>query len=978
MSDNNPSKTQVGAAQANTDIDLDDMINATESLTSDIFSQADEKTKKKKNKKKKKKKAKKVTTSTQTEPETAALGKDKNLDSIMIGIEEYLHDDTDGIVNVNIKDDGKEADNANETTVIENKDLDEAKQQSVEPEHVGIVSSDGIETLTEESDDLPVGDETTIISEITHDETKPKSKRETLSTLQRTNGQIDDTVYDIVDTTQKNNNKNNDESVEPKIINKSIETGLLPETQKETVLDLKPELVDNDDVKDGIESLGKDYISASNETKVVQDTKEPISDKLTGNIIKVETDVKQESEMSNSFESDVSMKSENESTLTKPHHENEEINLETTEELLPEEHQEIEPASNEAKLSKHETSIQDEGSSFNGNEGLEISSKEEPKSSIENFENSKVVITSEEGDKLEEPSDIRGGFIESELQQLSSAEIAETKPIESREASPRKEVSSPIKPSGAESNDEITSNEPTEEDSKEEEIVKSGLENSVKDKISQKDTSEVIDRIESKSEEPVVKDEVADDNTELKSEEPVVKDEVADDNTELESEEPVVKDEVADDNTELESEEPVVKDEVADDNTELESEEPVVKDEVADDNTELKSEEPVVKDEVADDNTELKSEEPVVKDEVADDNTELKSEEPVVKDEVADDNTELESEEPVVKDEVADDNTELKSEEPVVKDEVADDNTELKSEEPVVKDEVADDNTELKSEEPVVKDEVADDNTELESEEPVVKDEVADDNTELESEEPFAEQDNTTELKSSESAVRDEVKDAATDSSESAVKDHESRPQQEEKKEADGIEALSFPGDDKQEVSMSEGDEESPIPLSEEKKEPVKHSSLDDLFAETEALLNDLNFVDDSELSQLLNMGGDKSAKQNGINDAEEEEDVIRSSDIVKMNEREPVYLYTSLAGGGFHMVPRTNRLATILQANRIEFTYRDLGTDDEARKVWKTYGRGRMLPAVVRGRDTIVGNWEEMEEFNEDYRTRQAIYEAL
>ena len=222
------------------------------------------------------------------------------------------------------------------------------------------------------------------------------------------------------------------------------------------------------------------------------------------------------------------------------------------------------------------------------------------------------------------------------------------------------------------------------------------------------------------------------------------------------------------------------------------------------------------------------------------------------------------------------------------------------------------------------------------------------------------------------------MKDAATESSESAVKGHGSGPQQEEEKEADGIEALSFPGDDKKEVSMSEGDEELPVSLSEEKKEPVKHSSLDDLFAETEALLNDLNFVDDSELSQLLNMGGDKNTKQNSTNNTEEEEDVIRSSDIVKMNESEPVYLYTSLAGGGFHMVPRTNRLATILQANRIEFTYRDLGTDDEARKVWKTYGRGRMLPAVVRGRDTIVGNWEEMEEFNEDYRTRQAIYEAL
>ncbi|CAR30507.1 Aip5p [Lachancea thermotolerans CBS 6340] len=92
----------------------------------------------------------------------------------------------------------------------------------------------------------------------------------------------------------------------------------------------------------------------------------------------------------------------------------------------------------------------------------------------------------------------------------------------------------------------------------------------------------------------------------------------------------------------------------------------------------------------------------------------------------------------------------------------------------------------------------------------------------------------------------------------------------------------------------------------------------------------------------------------------------------------EPVYLYTSLAGGGFHMPSRTNRLAHILSANRVDFSYRDLGTDDEARRVWKRFGRGRSLPAVVRGRDDIIGNWEEMDQANEDYRVRELIYETL
>ncbi|SCU90616.1 LAME_0E09318g1_1 [Lachancea meyersii CBS 8951] len=92
----------------------------------------------------------------------------------------------------------------------------------------------------------------------------------------------------------------------------------------------------------------------------------------------------------------------------------------------------------------------------------------------------------------------------------------------------------------------------------------------------------------------------------------------------------------------------------------------------------------------------------------------------------------------------------------------------------------------------------------------------------------------------------------------------------------------------------------------------------------------------------------------------------------------EPVYVYTSLAGGGYQMPSRTNRLAHILSANEVKFTYRDLGTDDEARQVWKRYGRGRSLPGVVRGRDDIIGNWEEMDEANEEHRVRELIYETL
>ena len=92
--------------------------------------------------------------------------------------------------------------------------------------------------------------------------------------------------------------------------------------------------------------------------------------------------------------------------------------------------------------------------------------------------------------------------------------------------------------------------------------------------------------------------------------------------------------------------------------------------------------------------------------------------------------------------------------------------------------------------------------------------------------------------------------------------------------------------------------------------------------------------------------------------------------------EDEPVYLYTSFAGG-FHVSTRTNRLETILAANRIKYTYRDLGTDEDAKKVWRRYSAGKTLPGIVRGADDYIGNWEDIEEANEDYRVKSLIYET-
>ncbi|GMM28097.1 Aip5 protein [Martiniozyma asiatica (nom. inval.)] len=92
--------------------------------------------------------------------------------------------------------------------------------------------------------------------------------------------------------------------------------------------------------------------------------------------------------------------------------------------------------------------------------------------------------------------------------------------------------------------------------------------------------------------------------------------------------------------------------------------------------------------------------------------------------------------------------------------------------------------------------------------------------------------------------------------------------------------------------------------------------------------------------------------------------------------EDEPVYLYTSFAGG-FQVHTRTNRLVTILTANRVAYTMKDLGTDEEAKKVWRRYSGGKSLPGIVRGKDDFIGNWEDIEEANEDYAVRSLIFES-
>ncbi|CAH2355641.1 hypothetical protein CLIB1423_30S00474 [[Candida] railenensis] len=107
-----------------------------------------------------------------------------------------------------------------------------------------------------------------------------------------------------------------------------------------------------------------------------------------------------------------------------------------------------------------------------------------------------------------------------------------------------------------------------------------------------------------------------------------------------------------------------------------------------------------------------------------------------------------------------------------------------------------------------------------------------------------------------------------------------------------------------------------------------------------------------------------------------DEEFDVSPEELRKHLEAQPVYIFTSLIGG-MQVMSRTNRLSTILSGNQVKYTYRDLGTDEEAKKIWRRYANGKLLPGVVRG-DDFIGNFQDIEDANEEYRVRELLYETL
>lgn len=227
--------------------------------------------------------------------------------------------------------------------------------------------------------------------------------------------------------------------------------------------------------------------------------------------------------------------------------------------------------------------------------------------------------------------------------------------------------------------------------------------------------------------------------------------------------------------------------------------------------------------------------------------------------------------------------------------------------------------------------------------------------------------------------------------------------------EAEKVEASEI-GDDK---TVSDGEPKGPVVTAadihlEKAKENVEQGEEEktrDCIGEAEPVFTkdlhineskDANFINEKEdpkLKDLVSESKDDkskeieskepevteeiSAKEKVQNDLDNLDDLdVSPEEIRKHLESLPIYVYTSLAGG-MQIMQKTNRLATILQANGIKFEYRDLGTDEAAKKIWKRSSNGRLLPGVVRDED-IIGNYAEIDEANEEYKLHELLYETL
>lgn len=165
---------------------------------------------------------------------------------------------------------------------------------------------------------------------------------------------------------------------------------------------------------------------------------------------------------------------------------------------------------------------------------------------------------------------------------------------------------------------------------------------------------------------------------------------------------------------------------------------------------------------------------------------------------------------------------------------------------------------------------------------------------------------------------------------------------------------------------------------SEKESSPLKKETSD---AEAESLIAGIAALGAAlatGVAAALGFGAKETPKETmaEAKTATDEDFDVSPEELRKHLESLPVYIFTSLAGG-MQIMHKTNRLSTILLANGVKFEYRDLGTDEEAKKLWRRYAQGKTLPGVVRG-DDFIGNWHDIDEINEEYRLHEVLYETL
>lgn len=221
-----------------------------------------------------------------------------------------------------------------------------------------------------------------------------------------------------------------------------------------------------------------------------------------------------------------------------------------------------------------------------------------------------------------------------------------------------------------------------------------------------------------------------------------------------------------------------------------------------------------------------------------------------------------------------------------------------------------------------------------------------------------------------------ELKEAAEASAENTTKDSEEEEAAETSKEE----------------TSKDGEEEEPAEISKKEVEELPKSEKTTTAAPTDVKddseVKDKEVVQEKSTPQAASQGWFGLIKQGlgavvgggaaaaAADTKKDDEFGVSQEELRKHLQSLPVYIYTSLAGG-MQIMQRTNRLTTILQANGVKFEYKDLGTDEEAKKIWRRYALGKTLPGVVRG-DDFIGNWQEIDELNEEYMLTQRLWEEL